>query len=383
MKVLVVIGTRPEAVKLAPLVHKLKEARGINPVVCISSQHRELLDQMLSFFQVVPDYDLNVMTPGQSLADVTTKVLHGISDILSKESFDVVIAQGDTTTAFTSGLAAFYQRIPFAHVEAGLRSGDLASPFPEEGNRRLVDVISDYLFAPTEPSKENLLREGFAANKVFVTGNTAIDALYFACEQLRNQPSRLPITLNPEERLILVTAHRRESFNGGIERICQAILELANHDKSLRFLYPVHPNPNVRKVVNDYLAKSSQVSLVEPLEYLDFVSALMNSDLILTDSGGVQEEAPALGKRILVLRETTERPEGVDAGVAELVGTDVNLIVQRARAFLSQTHETRNEIISPYGDGMASDRIVEVLATGGLTNHFVPDSNLAPQRKVA
>ncbi len=369
MRVLVVIGTRPEAIKLAPLVHALRAAPDFSVRTCVTSQHTDLLTPMLSFFGVVPDYDLKVMSPGQTLAQVTNRVLAGLDEILAREPFDLVAVQGDTTTAFAAALAAFYRHVRVAHVEAGLRSGDLARPFPEEANRRLADVLSAYLLAPTGASRANLLAEGYPAGRIFVTGNTGIDALLLATDLVRREARPLPVALAPGERLALVTAHRRESFGAGLERICQALAMVLERHPDLHLLYPVHPNPNVVETTDRLLRGRPRVHLVPPLEYPDFVRALGAADLILSDSGGVQEEAPALGKRVLVLRETTERPEGVDAGAAELVGTDVTRIVERAGALLDGEGASR-PVVSPYGDGKASGRIVEVLRTGALREPF-------------
>jgi UDP-N-acetylglucosamine 2-epimerase (non-hydrolysing) len=369
VRVLVVIGTRPEAIKLAPLVHALSAAPGFSVRTCITSQHTDLLTPMLSFFGLRPDFDLKVMTPGQTLAQVTTRVLQGMDELLGAEPYDLVIVQGDTTTAFAAGLAAFYRHVPVAHVEAGLRSGDLTRPFPEEANRRLVDVFTAWLLAPTPGARANLLAEGYPAERIFVTGNTGIDALLLAADIVRRQTRPLPIELPPGGRLALVTAHRRESFGEGLRRICTALAALLERHPDLHLLYPVHPNPNVVETTNRLLRGRPRAHLVEPLEYPDFVRALLEADVILSDSGGVQEEAPALGKRVLVLRETTERPEGIEAGVSELVGTDVDRIVERASALLNGDSGERL-VVSPYGDGRASERIVEVLRTGALTWPF-------------
>lgn len=371
MHVLLAIGTRPEAIKLAPLYHALRADPFFRVTTCITSQHRELLQQMLSFFDVRPDVDLQVMQPRQTLAELTCNVLRGSDRLLDELKPDLVVVQGDTTTAFTVGLAAFYQRVRVAHVEAGLRSFDLGQPFPEEANRRLVDVFSDYLLAPTDGARDNLLREGYSAERVFVTGNTGIDALLLASEIVRKEGHPLPLRLQPGDKLALLTAHRRESFGEGLTRICQAALALLERYPSLHLLYPVHPNPNVKEAARRHLAGHPRVTLCEPLDYPGFVCALLAADLILTDSGGVQEEAPALGKRVLVLRETTERPEGLAAGVAELVGTDVERIVTRAAALLDARDESSSsQVQSPYGDGRASERIVELLKTGRLSQPF-------------
>jgi len=379
MHVLLAIGTRPEAIKVAPLYHALRSDPFFRVTTCITSQHRELLQQMLSFFDVRPDVDLQVMQPRQTLADLTCNVLRGADQLLAEKRPDLVVVQGDTTTAFTVGLAALYQRIKVAHVEAGLRSFDLQQPFPEEANRRLVDVFSDYLFAPTDGAADNLRKEGYRSESIFVTGNTGIDALLMATEIVRRQGHPLPVNLPAGAKLALLTAHRRESFGDGLLRICQAVLKLLDRHPNLHVLYPVHPNPHVQEAAQKVLSAHPRVYLCAPLEYPGFVGALAAADLILTDSGGVQEEAPALGKRVLVLRETTERPEGIDAGVAELVGTDVEKIVDRATSLL-QGGDSRGAVFSPYGDGRASARIVEVLKTGALTESFAPGPVRTEQR---
>ena len=369
MRVLVVIGTRPEAIKLAPLIHALRRDPFFAVTTCVTSQHKDLLTPMLAFFDLNVDHDLQVMAPGQTLGDVTIKVLSGVAAILQQFPHDLVIVQGDTTTAFAAGLAAFYAHVPIAHVEAGLRSGNLEQPFPEEGNRRLVDVLAAYLFPPTQQAKDNLLREGHSEHKTHVTGNTGIDALLLARDLLQREPLALPIVLGEEDRLLLVTAHRRESFGAGMERICQALLELSQTHPHLQILFPVHPNPNVTRVAQHWLGGRERIHLVKPLEYPDFVQALLSADVILSDSGGVQEEAPALGKRVLVLRETTERPEGIMTGAAELVGTDRERIVSRVTAALLSC-DRRQVVLNPYGDGRASERIAEVLKTGALARPF-------------
>jgi UDP-N-acetylglucosamine 2-epimerase (non-hydrolysing) len=369
VKVLVVIGTRPEAIKLAPLIHTLRGDPFFKVTTCVTSQHKDLLAPMLTFFGIKPAFDLQVMSPGQTLGDVTIKVLAGIADILKRDVYDLIVVQGDTTTAFAAGLAAFYAHVPIAHVEAGLRSGNLEQPFPEEANRCLVDVLAAYFFPPTQQAKANLLKEGRDTTRIFVTGNTGIDALLLARDLLRRESARLPVELGEDARLLLVTAHRRESFGAGMERICQALLELSTMHAQLHVLFPVHPNPNVTEVVHRRLGGRDRIHLTAPLEYPEFVQALLAADVILSDSGGVQEEAPALGKRVLVLRETTERPEGIMTGAAELVGTDRERIVSRVTAALSALGKER-PVVNPYGDGRASQRIAEVLKTGALALPF-------------
>lgn len=385
MQVLIAIGTRPEAIKLAPLYHALRRESGFAVTTCITSQHRELLQQMLTFFDVRSDADLQVMQPRQTLAALTCNVLRGADALIAEKKPDLVIVQGDTTTAFTVGLAAFYQRVKVAHVEAGLRSFDLTQPFPEEANRRLVDVFADYLFAPTDSARDNLIAEGCQKERIFVTGNTGIDALLLARDLVRREGHPLPIALPKGARLALLTAHRRESFGDGMRRIFSAIRRLLREHANLHVLYPVHPNPNVTEAARELLSDEPRVHLCAPLDYPGFVSALGAADLILTDSGGVQEEAPALGKRVIVLRETTERPEGVSAGVAELVGTDIERIVKSVSAQLAAT--APSGIVSPYGDGLASQRIIEVLKTGTLAAPFRPAKAIAqpaaPSRAVS
>jgi UDP-N-acetylglucosamine 2-epimerase len=369
MRVLVVVGTRPEAIKLAPLVLALQDDPAFAVTTCLTSQHREMVPRMMSFFGVPWALDLQAMTPGQTLAGLAARVLEGVAAGLARDRHDLVVVQGDTGTALAAGLAAFYAGVPLAHVEAGLRSGDLARPFPEEGNRRLLDAVSAWLFAPTPGAGARLRAEGQADDRVFVTGNTGIDALRLARRRLGDAPPPLPTPLRPGERLALVTAHRRESFGPGLERICRALLTLIDRHPGLRVLFPVHPNPSVSGTVRAALGGHGRVHLAPPLDYPDFVAAMTAADLILTDSGGVQEEAPALGKRVLVLRDTTERPEGVAAGAAELVGTDEAVIVARASAWLA-AGGSAPAAASPYGDGRACERIVEALKTGRLARPF-------------
>ncbi len=368
MRLLVVIGTRPEAIKLAPLVHALRDNPAFSVAVCTTSQHSDLLQPMLEFFGLHCDWDLHCMRAGQTLAGLSQKVLAGLDDLLVREHFDRLVVQGDTTTAFVAALAAFYRGVAVDHIEAGLRSGDLQHPFPEEANRRLADVVAANLFAPTEGARQNLLREGYPSERIFVTGNTGIDALWLARGLVEREARPLPIALERGARLALVTAHRRESFGPGLERIGRALIHLTDRHPELHILYPVHPNPNVLAAATRTLGGRVRIHLLDPLSYPDFVRTLAAADLVLTDSGGVQEEAPVFGKRVLVLRETTERPEGIAAGTAELVGTDEQRIVDRAEALLA-LHGPQTAV-SPYGDGHASQRIVEVLQTGALAQPF-------------
>jgi UDP-N-acetylglucosamine 2-epimerase (non-hydrolysing) len=362
MRALVVIGTRPEAIKLAPVVHTLAAGPGVRVEVCLTSQHTDLIRPMLDFFRVPVDHDLKVMTSAQTLPDVAAKILHGVGAILRAAPYDVVVVQGDTTTAFAGGLAGFYERVRVAHVEAGLRSFDLNHPFPEEAHRRFVDVFADYLFVPTPDARDNLLREGAEARRVFITGNSGIDALLIARDRVTADRRPLPVPVPPDHRLLLVTAHRRESFGPPLEQVFRAVVALARGREDLSVLIPLHPNPNVRAAAR-VLAGQPRVHVVEPLEYPDFVAAMARADVILTDSGGVQEEAPVLGKPVLVTRETTERPEGVAAGLAELVGTDAGRIVERVTALLAAPAGGREPAFL-YGDGSAAARIVQVLRDG-------------------
>ena len=366
IKLLTVFGTRPEAIKMAPLVHKLKEAAGIDSKVCVTAQHREMLDQVLKLFEIVPDYDLDIMKPGQSLEQVTTNILLGLKPILEEFKPDVVLVHGDTATTFASSLAAYYQQIPVGHIEAGLRTGNLLSPWPEEGNRKLTAAITQLHFAPTQISKDNLLAEGIDEAQLEVTGNTVIDALFMIKQKLANDldlnatfKSLFPM-LDASKKLILVTGHRRESFGGGFERICEALVEIASKHQDVQILYPVHLNPNVREPVNRILKHVSNVHLIEPQDYLPFVYLMNKAHIILTDSGGIQEEAPSLGKPVLVMRDTTERPEAIDAGTVKLVGTDKQTIIDAVERLLTDEVEynSMSRAHNPYGDGEACQRIV-------------------------
>lgn len=368
MRIMVVLGTRPEAIKLAPVVKALAKRPEIELRLCTTGQHREMVHQVLSLFDLEPGLDLAVMTPGQSLAEVTTRVHERLAEILAKEPVDYLMVQGDTTTAFAASLAAFYQKIPVAHVEAGLRSGDIYAPWPEEVNRRMISVIGAMHFAPTEEARINLLGEGVDSTTVLVTGNTVIDALCYFRQHLDDDPALKAryeehfAFLRPNSRMILVTGHRRENFDGGIEQICQALLTLA-WKRDVQIVYPVHPNPKVREPVRACLSDNPNITLLDPLDYLAFVYLMTRADIILTDSGGIQEEAPALGKPVLVTRETTERPEGVAAGTARLVGTDRAKIVAEVERLLddAEAYQLMNQAHNPYGDGQASERIVDAL----------------------
>ncbi|MGZ9898567.1 non-hydrolyzing UDP-N-acetylglucosamine 2-epimerase [Shewanella gaetbuli] len=367
IKVLSVFGTRPEAIKMAPLVHALNIADGIESKVCVTAQHREMLDQVLTLFQIEPEYDLNIMKPGQSLYDVTSNILMGLKPVLEEFQPDIVLVHGDTATTLSTSLAAYYQQIAVGHVEAGLRTGNIYSPWPEEGNRKLTGAIATLHFAPTSTSEQNLVNEGIKANGITITGNTVIDALFLVKEKLeQNQDLNATLAaifpeLDPSKKLILVTGHRRESFGGGFERICEALVEIAQKHPESQVLYPVHLNPNVREPVNRILKGVDNVHLVEPQDYLPFVYLMNQAHIILTDSGGIQEEAPSLGKPVLVMRDTTERPEAVAAGTVKLVGTNKQAIIDAVESLL--TNQTEYEAMSrahnPYGDGKACERIIE------------------------
>jgi UDP-N-acetylglucosamine 2-epimerase (non-hydrolysing) len=362
-KLLVVIGTRPEAIKLAPVVLEARRRPdAVQAVVVVTSQHREMLSQMLAQFSIVPDVDLDVMQPDQELARVTVAALEGLDEALRAHAPDCVVVQGDTTTTFVGALAASYHRIPVAHVEAGLRTGDRTQPWPEEINRCLTSQLTHYHFAPTERARENLLREGFPDAAIWVTGNTAIDALLHTVE--RSGARRRPRPGG--RRSVLLTAHRRESHGAPLEEICAAVLRLVDRHPEVDVIYPVHKSPRVREVAFARLADHPRIELIEPLDYVPFVQAMLDADLILTDSGGVQEEASALGTPVLVLRGTTERPEALDAGAARLVGTDADRIVTEASRLLEDeaAREAMAGAVSPFGDGRAAERIVDVLAKG-------------------
>ncbi len=370
-KILTVIGTRPEAIKMAPLLSALSSASDkFNSVVCVTAQHRQMLDQVLTLFSINPDYDLNIMKPDQNLYTITSDILLGLKPILEKEKPDLVLVHGDTTTTLSSSLAAFYARIPVGHVEAGLRTGNKDAPFPEEMNRKLTGSLVDYHFAPTMTARQNLLNEGIHESSIYVTGNTVIDALLMTCDLIGSQPDvQLMLNdrfsfLNPRKRLILVTGHRRESFGAGFEGICEALAEIAKRD-DVEILYPVHLNPNVQEPVNRILRriKSQNVHLIEPVEYLPFVYLMQRSYFIITDSGGVQEEAPSLGKPVLVMRETTERPEAIEAGTVKLVGTQRDKIVEESIRLLDnqQAYQLMSMAHNPYGDGKAVKNIISTL----------------------
>lgn len=359
-KVMLVFGTRPEAIKMCPLVNELKKRDGIQTVVCVTGQHREMLDAVLHAFGVVPDYDLSIMKDRQTLFDITINILDRIRTVLEEVRPDVVLVHGDTSTTFVTALACFYMQIPVGHVEAGLRTYNLYSPYPEEFNRQAVSVIASYNFAPTELSRENLLREGRQAERIYVTGNTAIDALKTTVRADYTHPE---LDLASGSRLIMITAHRRENLGEPMHRMFRAIRRIIEEHPDVRAVYPIHMNPAVREAANDELGGCDRIRIIEPLDVLDFHNFLSRSYLILTDSGGIQEEAPSLGKPVLVMRDTTERPEGIAAGTLRLVGTEEETIYQNFKELLedSDAYERMAHASNPYGDGFASVRIADVL----------------------
>ncbi|WP_317850490.1 non-hydrolyzing UDP-N-acetylglucosamine 2-epimerase [Stenotrophomonas indicatrix] len=372
-KVMVVFGTRPEAIKMAPVVEALKARPELETVVAVTAQHRQMLDQVMDLFGITPDVDLNVMEPGQSLAGLFAKILTGMTTVIADYKPDLVLVHGDTSTTLASALAAFYNRVAVGHVEAGLRTGDIYAPWPEEGNRRLTGPLTRLHFAPTTRSRDNLLAEGTSSTDIHITGNTVIDALLNVADKLKHDialnesmRARFPF-LDASKRLILVTGHRRENFGSGFESICEALKALASRGDT-QIVYPVHLNPNVQGPVNRILADAPGVILIEPQDYLPFVYLMTQATLIITDSGGVQEEAPSLGKPVLVMRDTTERPEAVDAGTVRLVGTDAQRIVEEANRLLddTQAYQQMSRAHNPYGDGRASQRIAHIICDGTL-----------------
>ncbi|HCE1836749.1 non-hydrolyzing UDP-N-acetylglucosamine 2-epimerase [Vibrio parahaemolyticus] len=369
-KVLTVFGTRPEAIKMAPLVHALSADDRFESKCCVTAQHREMLDQVLELFEIKPDYDLDLMRSGQSLNDVTARILRELKPVLQEFKPDVVLVHGDTATTFAASLAAYYEQIPVGHVEAGLRTGNIYSPWPEEANRKLTGALTQYHFAPTDTSQKNLLQENVEKENISVTGNTVIDALLMIKDKidhdksLQQQLSEQFPFLCEDQKLVLVTGHRRESFGDGFERICDALAFTAQKHPEVQIVYPMHLNPNVREPVNRILAGINNVHLIEPQQYLPFIYLMNRAHIILTDSGGIQEEAPSLGKPVLVMRDTTERPEAVEAGTVKLVGTDIDRIVVGLTTLLKdkQAYKEMSFAHNPYGDGKACQRILDVLA---------------------
>lgn len=369
MKVLTVFGTRPEAIKMAPLVHALATDKRFESKLCVTAQHREMLDQVLELFDITPDYDLNLMKAGQTLPQITSRILLELTPVLQEYKPDVVLVHGDTATTFAASLAAYYEQIAVGHVEAGLRTGNIYSPWPEEANRKLTGALTQYHFAPTETSKANLLAENNSEFSISVTGNTVIDALLMVKNKLETDDvlsaklaSEFPF-LKPDKKLVLVTGHRRESFGDGFERICGALVDIAKTHSDVQIVYPVHLNPNVQEPVNRLLAGVENIKLIEPQQYLPFVYLMNCAHIILTDSGGIQEEAPSLGKPVLVMRDTTERPEAVTAGTVKLVGTDKTKITQTLNELLNdqESYNAMSFAHNPYGDGNACARILDTL----------------------
>ena len=371
-KVLLVFGTRPEAIKMAPLVKAFEEDSLIESKVCVTAQHREMLDQVLDIFDIKPEYDLNIMKAGQDLFDVTVNVLTGMKEVLNDFKPDIVLVHGDTTTTSSTSLAAFYNKIKVGHIEAGLRTGDIYSPWPEEANRQVTGVLANYHFAPTSTSKDNLLKENKESKNIIVTGNTVIDALFLALDKIENNEElkesiknsiSKEYIINDNKKLILVTGHRRENFGEGFVNICESLKELALNNPDIDIVYPVHLNPNVQKPVKEILSNVSNIFLIEPLQYESFIYLMNKSYFIITDSGGVQEEAPSLGKPVLVMRDTTERPEALEAGTVKLVGTDAKKIIKEAQLLLDDEKEYNkmSKSHNPYGDGKASQRIVDFI----------------------
>lgn len=377
-KIMLVFGTRPEAIKMAPLVKEFqKHPDKFETIVCVTGQHRQMLDQVLEIFNIKPDYDLNIMKQGQDLYDVTARVLTGMRDVLKEAQPDVVLVHGDTTTSTAAALAAFYQQIPVGHVEAGLRTHNIYSPWPEEMNRQITGRIAEYNFAPTPLSRANLLAEGVAENKITVTGNTVIDALYWVVDKIKNtaaldkeladelvKAGYDTARLDDGKKLVLITGHRRENFGDGFISMCRAIKALTEKYPDVDFVYPMHLNPNVRKPIHEVFGENLEglgnMFFIEPLEYLSFVYLMEKSNIVLTDSGGIQEEAPGLGKPVLVMRDTTERPEALEAGTVKLVGTDYDMIVNEVSALLDDVtyYDKMSKAVNPYGDGKACSRIV-------------------------
>ena len=360
IKVMTIFGTRPEAIKMAPLVKELENRKEIESIVCVTAQHREMLDQVLNVFDIKPDYDLNIMKQGQTLSEITSRVLLGLEDVIKKENPNIILVHGDTTTTFAGALAAFYNQVDIGHVEAGLRTWDKYSPFPEEMNRQMVDRLTDMFFAPTEVSKNNLLNEGIDENKIYVTGNTAIDAMKTT---VKDEYDNEVFDWIGKDRMILLTAHRRENLGEPMRRIFKAIKRVVDEYDDIKVVYPIHLNPKVREVAYEVFENMDRIKLIEPLEVIDFHNFINKSYIILTDSGGIQEEAPSLGKPVLVLRDTTERPEGITAGTLKLVGTDEDVIYNETKKLLEDEDEylKMSKASNPYGDGTASKQIVDAI----------------------
>lgn len=364
IKVMTVFGTRPEGIKMAPIIKEMEKREEIQSVICITAQHRDMLDQVLNIFKITPDYDLNIFEPGQSLTKITTRALEGLEQVIIKEMPDVLLVQGDTTTVFAGALAGFYQKVKVGHVEAGLRSGNIFSPYPEEANRMLTGILTEYHFAPTERNRENLIKENYPESKIFITGNTVIDALKYVIKDDYDFDNELLNDLDyKDKRIILLTSHRRENIGKPMENIFTAIRDVVNKYTDVEVVFPVHLNPKVREIANRILGDNSKVHLIDPLDYEPFTNLMARVHLVVTDSGGLQEEAPTLGKPVLVVREETERPEGVEAGTAKLVGTRYENIYKNLNLLLSDRteYEKMAKAVNPYGDGRAAKRIVDII----------------------
>lgn len=371
IKILTVFGTRPEGIKMAPIIKTMEKSEGIENIICITAQHREMLDQVLNIFNIEPDYDLNIFKPGQTLTEITNRALEGLEKVIIETKPDVLLVQGDTTTVFAGALAAFYQKVKVGHVEAGLRSGNLYSPYPEEANRRLTGVLTNFHFAPTENNRQNLLREGYPDDRIFITGNTVIDALnYVVKENYEFKYSSLNNIDYKNKRVILLTSHRRENIGKPMENIFSAVKDIVNKYPDVELVFPIHLNPKVRDIAYRIFDNQERVHIIDPLDYEPFTNLMARSYLVITDSGGLQEEAPSLGKPVLVVREETERPEGIEAGTAKLVGTQYDNIYRELDILLSNEEEYHKmaNAVNPYGDGKASERIVDIiLKHGGST----------------
>ncbi|MSU00172.1 non-hydrolyzing UDP-N-acetylglucosamine 2-epimerase [Tissierella pigra] len=364
MKIMTVFGTRPEGIKMAPIVKELEKRKNIESIVCVTAQHREMLDPVLNLFNIKPDYDLNIFKPGQTLTEITTRALQGLEEVILKEKPDVLLVQGDTTTVFAGALAAFYHRVKIGHVEAGLRSGNLYSPYPEEANRKLAGILSDFHFAPTESNRQNLLKEDYPDEKIFITGNTVIDALKYVVKE--DYIFELDLLNNLDyknKRVILVTSHRSENIGKPMENIFTAIKDIVEEYKDVEVVFPMHLNPKVRDIANRVLGSNNRIHLIEPLDYEPMANLMSKVHLIVTDSGGLQEEGPTFGKPVLVVREETERPEGIEAGTAKLVGTKYENLYNELNLLLSNESEYNKmaNAVNPYGDGKASEKIVDIL----------------------
>lgn len=364
IKVMTVFGTRPEGIKMAPIIKEMEKREEIHSITCITAQHRDMLDQVLNIFNIEPDYDLNIFEPGQSLTKITTRALEGLEEVVIKEKPDVLLVQGDTTTVFAGALAAFYQRVKVGHVEAGLRSGNILSPYPEEANRMLTGILTEYHFAPTQRNKDNLLKEDYPEEKIFITGNTVIDALKYVIKDDYKFENELLNSLDYEnKRMILLTSHRRENIGKPMENIFNAVNDIVSEYEDVEVIFPVHLNPKVREIANEILAGNKRVHLIDPLDYEPFTNLMSKVHIVVTDSGGLQEEAPTLGKPVLVVREETERPEGIESGTAKLVGTEYKSLYDNLKTLLSDEKEYMKmaKAVNPYGDGKAAEKIVDII----------------------